>query len=47
MDLRRRLVGYLGAMLLGLLLMAILINLYSLREDVATELRASEQLANV
>ena len=47
MDLRRRLVGYLGALLLGLLLMTVLINLYSLREDVSTELRASEQLARV
>ena len=47
MDLRRRLVGYLGAMLLGLLLMTVVINLYSLRQDVTTELRASEQLARV
>ena len=47
MDLRRRLVAYLGALLLGLLLMTVLINLYSLRQDVTTELRASEQLAKV
>lgn len=45
MDLRRRLVAYLGALLLGLLLMTVLINLYSLRDDVAAEVRASEQLA--
>jgi two-component system sensor histidine kinase UhpB len=47
MDLRRRLVGYLGAMLLGLMLMAVLISLYSLRNDVSTELIASEQLVRV
>jgi len=47
MDLRRRLVGYLGALLLGLLLMTVLINLYSLRHDVTTEVAASEQLVRV
>lgn len=47
MDLRRRLVGYLGALLLGLLLLTVLINLYSLRSDVSAELSASEQLAGV
>ena len=45
MDLRRRLVTYLGALLLSLLLMTVLINLVSLRDDVAVEVRASEQLA--
>ena len=45
MDLRRRLVTYLGASLLALLLMTVLINLVSLRDDVAAEVRASEQLA--
>lgn len=47
MDLRRRLVGYLGALLLGLLLVAALINLHSLRDDVSAEISASEQLALV
>ena len=47
MDLRRRLVGYLGAMLLGLLLVTVLINLYSLRNDVTAEVVASEQLVRV
>lgn len=47
MDLRRRLVCYLGMMLLGLLLMAVLINLYSLRNDVAAEVSASDQLVRV
>lgn len=47
MDLRRRLVGYLGALLLALLLATALINLYSLRDDVTTEVMASEQLARV
>ena len=47
MDLRRRLVSYLGALLLGLLLMTVLINLYSLRHDVTTEVIASEQLVRV
>lgn len=45
MDLRYRLVGYLGALLIGLLLVATAINLHSLRSDVNTELAASEQLA--
>lgn len=47
MDLRRRLVRYLGAMLLGLLLVTVLINLYSLRNDVTAEVVASEQLVRV
>lgn len=42
LDLRRRLVDYLGAMLLGLLLVTVLINLYSLRNDVTAEVIASE-----
>lgn len=45
MDLRRRLVVLLGALLLGLMLVTVLINLSSLREDVAAEVGASEQLA--
>jgi two-component system sensor histidine kinase UhpB len=45
MDLRRRLVTCLGALLLGLLMMVVLITLQSLRDDVNAEVRASEQLA--
>lgn len=47
MDLRRRLVGYLGALLAGLFLMALLVNLYSLRSDINTEVAASERLARI
>ncbi len=47
MDLRRRLVGYLGTLLAGLFLMALLVNLYSLRSDINTEVAASEQLAKI
>lgn len=45
MDLRRRLLTYLGALLLGLILMTVLITLHSLRDDVKAEVVASEQLA--
>ena len=45
MDLRRQLVAWLGALLLGLLLMTVAISLASLRSDVAAEIRASERLA--
>ena len=45
MDLRRTLVAWLGAILLGLLLMTVAINLVSLRGDVAAEIRSSERLA--
>jgi two-component system sensor histidine kinase UhpB len=47
MDLRRRLLGYLGALLLVLLLVTLLISLLSLRSDVAAEIAASEHLAKV
>jgi len=47
MDLRRRLLGYLGALLGGLVVMALLINLYSLRQDIRTEVSASAQLVRV
>ena len=47
MDLRRRLVGYLGILLLGLMLMAVLVSLSSLRSDVTTEIAGSEQLVRV
>src|SRR5574343_72333 len=46
-DLRRRLVGYLGALLAGLFLMALLVNLYSLRSDIKAEVAASERLVNI
>ncbi|MES2263960.1 MAG: histidine kinase [Pseudomonadota bacterium] len=47
MDLRRRLVGYLGAMLLGLLVTALAVDLLSLRGEVRAEVAASEHLAGV
>ena len=47
MDLRRRLVGYLGALLAGLFMMALLINFYSLRSDIKAEVAASERLARI
>ena len=46
-DLRRRLVGYLGALLAGLFLMALLVNFYSLRSDINAEVAASERLARI
>lgn len=45
MDLRRQLVGWLGALLAGLIVMTVAINLASLRGDVAAEIAASERLA--
>ncbi|MBS1158858.1 MAG: signal transduction histidine kinase, glucose-6-phosphate specific [Proteobacteria bacterium] len=47
MDLRKRLVGHLGALLGGLMLVALLVNLYSLRQDIDTEVGASERLVDV
>lgn len=47
MDIRRRLVGYLGALLAGLFLMALLVNLYSLHSDINAEVAASERLARI
>lgn len=47
MDLRRKLVGYLGALLGGLMLMAIVIHLHSLRADLDAEVKASTQLVKV
>lgn len=47
MDLRRRLVIWLGGLLAGLMLMAALINLHSLRGDIQAEVAASEQLVAV
>ena len=45
MDLRRQLVAWLGALLAGLVLVTVAINLASLRDDVGAEVRASERLA--
>ncbi|WP_332878395.1 sensor histidine kinase [Massilia sp. S19_KUP03_FR1] len=45
MDLRRQLVAWLGAILLGLMMMTVTINLVSLRSDVGAEIRSSERLA--
>ncbi len=45
MDLRRQLVAWLGAILLGLMCMTVTINLVSLRGDVAAEMKSSERLA--
>ena len=47
MDLRRRLVIWLGGLLAGLMLMAVVINLHSLRGDIQAEVAASEQLVTV
>ncbi len=47
MDLRRRLLACLGALLLVLLMVTLLITLVSLRNDVVTEIAASERLAKV
>jgi two-component system sensor histidine kinase UhpB len=47
MDLRRRLLGYLGVLLLGLLIVTLAISLLSLRSDVRNEVIASERLASV
>ncbi len=45
MDLRRQLVAWLGALLLGLMAVTVAISLVYLRGEVAQEVRASEQLA--
>lgn len=47
MDLRRRLVGYLGAMLGGLLVVAVAIHLHSLRGDLDAEVAASTHLVDI
>lgn len=44
MDLRRRLLGMLGLLLGGLMTMALLIQLHSLRRDIDTEVAASTRL---
>ena len=47
MDLRRRLVGYLGALLGGLLVVAVAIHLHSLRGDLDAEVAASTHLVDI
>lgn len=47
MDLRKRLVGYLGILLAGLFLVALLVNFHSLRSDIEAEVAASERLARI
>lgn len=47
MDLRWRLLGSLGLLLTVLVLMAMAINLYSLKGDIRNEIAASENLASV
>jgi two-component system sensor histidine kinase UhpB len=47
MDLRRRLVFWLGGLLAGLMLVAMLISQHSLRADIQAEVAASEQLVAV
>jgi two-component system sensor histidine kinase UhpB len=44
-DLRRRLVAYLGALLLGLILVVGAVTVWSIRDDAAQEVAASERLA--
>ena len=47
MDLRRRLVTYLSVLLVGLFLIAVIINLISLRNEVNNEINSSEKLVKV
>jgi two-component system sensor histidine kinase UhpB len=47
MDLRKRLVSYLGLLLSGLLVISVLVNLISLRSDIDAEVRASQDLVNI
>lgn len=47
MDLRKRLVLWLGGLLAGLMLVATLINLHSLRGDIQAEVAASEELVAI
>ncbi|MBL8405350.1 MAG: HAMP domain-containing protein [Dechloromonas sp.] len=47
MDLRRRLLGWLGLLLGGLLVMALIVQLYSLRADIGAEVEASSRLVDV
>lgn len=47
MDLRRRLLGWLSALLGGFLLLALIVQLASLREDIETEITASSRLIDL
>lgn len=47
MDLRRRLLGSLGLLLGGLLVMALIIQLHSLRGDIEAEIAASARLVGI
>lgn len=47
MDLRRRLLGWLGLLLGGLLAMALTVQLHSLRADIGAEVAASSRLLEV
>lgn len=47
MDLRRRLLGWLGLLLGGLLIMALAVQLHSLRADIAAEVAASSRLVDI
>ncbi len=47
MDLRKRLISYLGLLLSGLLVISVLVNLISLRDDIDAEIRASQDLVNI
>lgn len=47
MDLRRRLLGWLGLLLGGLLVMALIVQLHSLRTDIGAEIAASSRLVEV
>ena len=47
MDLRRRLLTRLGLLLGSLLVVAMLVQLHSLRSDIEAELAASERLVEV
>lgn len=47
MDLRRRLLGWLGLLLGGLLAMALIVQLHSLRADIGAEVEASSRLVDV
>ncbi|WP_295007770.1 sensor histidine kinase [uncultured Dechloromonas sp.] len=47
MDLRRRLLGWLGLLLGGLLAMTLIVQLHSLRADIGAEVAASSRLVEV
>lgn len=47
MDLRRRLLGWLGLLLGGLLAMTVIVQLHSLRADIGAEVAASSRLVEI